>query len=141
MANFSELDKCLNQYLRELRTWSPERMIQLNLETLQRLNLLDFQPINQEQTQLTRYFQVAETVDKITLVNEDFIIWIVPELVNSEPVTYTFIALNSEEQPRLELTFVAKGVYNSSPIIMRALEKMLEEIQENEELLTRYKNI
>lgn len=141
MDNFSDLDKCLARYIKEIKTWSPERLVQLNLETLQRLDLLTFfqHPGNNDST-FTQYFQVAETADKITLINDDFIIWIVPEIVEMTPITYTFIALNEEGVPRLELTFIAKGVYNSSRLVMRALEKFLIEIQENEDLLTRYEN-
>lgn len=138
MVNFAVLDKCLKGYIKEIKTWSPDRLIEVNLSTLQSLDMLTkFQePISD--TELTRYFQIAESPDKITLVNEEFVIWIVPDLADNTPVTYVFIALNQGKKPSLEVTFSASGVYNSSKLVMRILERMLNEIQENEALLNRY---
>jgi len=141
MSDFSDLDRCLKAYQQEIKTWSPDRLLQVNLELLQRLDLLNFFHAPPHESAFTQYFQVAETPDKITLLNDDFIIWIVPELVDMTPVTYTFIALNDDGNPELELTFVTKGVYNSSKLVMRVLEKLLVEIKENEDLLTRYEGL
>lgn len=140
MVNFTVLDKCLKAYMKEIKTWSPDRLIEVNLSTLQSLDMLTkFQePVSE--TELTRYFQIAESSDKITLVNEEFVIWIVPDLADNTPVTYVFIALNRGKKPSLEVTFTASGVYNSSKLVMRILERMLNEIQENEALLNRYMN-
>lgn len=138
MANFFDLDRHLKYFMQEIKTWSPDRLIQLNLETLQRLDILPHLQEDSEDVEFTQYFQVAETPDKITLLNDDFIIWIVPELTDGSPVTYTFIAHNENNLPRLEVTFTARGVYNSSKLVMRVLERLLHEIKENEELLLRY---
>jgi hypothetical protein len=138
MVDFGLLDKCLQRYVEQIKTWSPDRFIHVDIETLKRLSLLDFYCTESQESQLTRYFQIAETQEKITLVNDDFIIWIIPEIVENSPVTFTVIAINENDNPKLELTFKAQGVYNSSKLVMRVLEKLLEEIQENEDLLTRY---
>lgn len=141
MVNFTILDRCLKRYLKEVKTWSPDRLIDINLATLHSLGMLaDFHEPSKD-VELTRYFQIAESPDKITLVNEEFVIWIVPDVANNTPVTFVFIALNSRKKPLLEVTFSASGVYNSSKLVMRILEKMLNEIQENEALLHRYSNI
>ncbi len=139
MNDFSALDKCLKKYIKEVKTWSPDRLININLETLHRLNALNYYNTVPEESALTRYFKVAETHEKITLVNDEFVIWIVPEFVDKTPVTYTFIALNQEDEPHLELTFIASGVYNNSKLVMRVLESLLAEIQENEDLLSNLK--
>lgn len=140
MTDFDELDKNLSKYFSELKTWSPDRLVHINLETLQHLDLLDYFHDQTPVDSFTQYFQVAETADKITLVSDEFIIWIVPELTDGIPVTYTFIAINEDGTPRLELSFVSKGVYNHSKLVMRVLEKFLHEIKENEDLLSRYKD-
>ncbi|SFV98613.1 Uncharacterised protein [Chlamydia abortus] len=38
-------------------------------------------------------FIIAESADKLTLFNADFAVWLVPELVQGEPVTRGYIAL------------------------------------------------
>ncbi len=140
MVNFTALDKCLKKYLKEIKNWPPDRLIQVDLDTLQHLDMLSEFHEPSTGVELTRYFQVAESPEKITLVNDDFVIWILPEIIEESPTTYVFIALNKGKKPDLEVTFAASGVYNSSKLIMRIIERMLNEIQENEELLTRYKN-
>lgn len=140
MVNFSALDRCLKRYLKEVKTWSPDRLIDVNLSTLKDLEMLTEFHQPSSAAELTRYFQVSESADKITLVNNDFVIWIVPEMVDKNPTTYVFIALNRGKRPSLEISFSAKGVYNSSKLIMRVIEKMLNEIQENEDLISRYTN-
>ena len=52
----------------------------------------------------------------------------------------TLIALNHEEQPQLEIAFSTSGVYNSSRLVLRVLEKYLQEIQETEDTLKSLKN-
>lgn len=138
MVNFAVLDRCLKRYIKEVKTWSPDRLIDVNLSTLQNLGMLTQLHEPSGDGELTRYFQIAESPDKITLVNEEFVIWIVPEIAFETPITYVFIALNSRKKPTLEVTFTASGVYNSSKLVMKILERMLNEIQENEALLNRY---
>jgi hypothetical protein len=81
---------------------------------------------------------MIESADKITLVNNDFIVWIIPETRRQIPSTYTLIALNNEvRDPQLEVVFVASGVYNTSRLVLKVLEKFLMEIQETENVLDR----
>ena len=56
---------------------------------------------------------MIETTEKITLINDEFVIWIVPEKVNNSATTYTLIALNRNDGPQLEVTFITSGVYNN----------------------------
>lgn len=134
MDNIQVLEQCYKEYTKNLTEWIPDGVISVDLELLHKLDLLD-QSATDLSLGLTHYFQVIETFEKITLVNEKFVIWIVPELQNNQLVTYTLIALNSEKGPKLELAFSTSGVYNSSKLVLRVLEKFLIEIQENEELM------
>jgi hypothetical protein len=118
-----------------MANWLPEDIITVDLNLLQKLNLLDYNDPKSEDPSLTRYFHVVESEEKITLINEDFIVWIVPEKLEDVAVTYTLIALNREGSPELELAFVNSGVYNTSKLVLRVLEKLLHETQENEEMI------
>jgi hypothetical protein len=109
--------------------------MEVDLELLQRLELLDIEDEQDPMPSLTRSFQVIESPSKITLVNDEFVVWIVPEMIENEPQTYTFIALNNPVFPTLDLVFSTKGVYNTSRLVLRILEKLLQEIQENEQLM------
>lgn len=139
MHNITVIEKCFKKYLKEITSWPPENIISVDLALLKEMDLLNYHTQGSADTLLTRYFHVVEAPEKITLINEEFIVWIVPEKIDNKPVTYTMIALNADKEPRLELAFIVSGVYNTSQMVLRVLEKMLFEIQENEELLGKLK--
>jgi hypothetical protein len=57
------------------------------------------------------------------------------------PLTYTLIALNRGDcEPQLEVAFIASGVYNSSKLVLKVLEKFLIEIQETETTLAKFQS-
>lgn len=137
MNNPTVLEACYKRYMNDISKWLPDGIIDINLETLHELNLLNFHCQAAADSALTRYFHVMESEEKLTLVNEEFIVWIVPEKLETTPVTYTLIALNKEEEIRLELAFTTSGIYNNSHLVLRLLEKYLLEIQNTEEQLAK----
>lgn len=136
MHNLAVLEACYKKYVNDISTYLPEDIVNVDLALLYELDLLNYYDPDQNDPTLTRYFHVVESSDKITLVNEDFVIWIVPEKIEDVTLTYTLIALNEEEEPpNLQMCFVASGVYNTSRLVLRVLEKFLFEIQENENFI------
>lgn len=129
------LESYFKKYTKDINQWLPEGIIEVDLALLHKLGLLKYHSNDQGRFSLTRYFQVVESAEKITLLNDQFIIWIVPEKVDNTPMTYTLIALNLPEGPQLEMAFSTWGIYNSSRLVLRILEKYLYEIQETEDLL------
>lgn len=140
MKNISLLEECFNKFTKNITHWLPEGVIEVDIHTLQKFGLLSFHGNRGKvEDSLTRYFKVLESSEKITLINDEFIVWIVPENNSEYPVTYTLIALNDGDHPHLELAFSTSGVYNTSRLVLHILEKFLLEIQENESLLKKYK--
>lgn len=139
MNNIEKLEAVYKKYIQNLSDWLPEGIIRVDLALLQEMNLLDFdKEIQKPDDSLTRYFQVIEQEDKITLVNEEYVIWIVPSSNEEIAATYTLVALNRVgREPELELAFSVSGVYNTSKMVLRLLEKFLADIQENEDALKR----
>ncbi|MCB1111402.1 MAG: hypothetical protein H7A37_01255 [Chlamydiales bacterium] len=138
MDNINILEKCFQAYIKDLPRWLPEGIVDVDLKLLNDFNLLNYHDDKRHDPSLTRYFHVIETQEKITLVNDDFVVWIVPEQIGGVSVTYTLVAINQEKFPRLEMAFATSGVYNTSRLVLRVLEKYLKEIQENEEMLNSY---
>jgi hypothetical protein len=134
MDDISQLEECYKKYMKNVTNWLPEGIIDVDLKLLKRFGLLNFHLKGKRDPALTRYFNVIETAEKITLINDQFIVWIVPEKINDTPITFTLIALNRED-PHLELAFSASGVYNSSRLVLRILEMFLQEIQDTEDTL------
>lgn len=139
MNHPSLLDACFKKYVNNLIQWLPDGVIPVDLDLLHQLNLLHYYNKEHNDPTLTRYFHVADSGDKITLVNDDFVIWIVPDKTDNKAVTYTLIALNKNDTVRLELAFVTSGVYNNSKLVLRILEKYLFEIQTTEDFLSKIK--
>ncbi|HEV8051276.1 MAG TPA: hypothetical protein VGP47_02195 [Parachlamydiaceae bacterium] len=137
MNNPTVLEACYKRYMHDISKWLPDGVINIDLEVLHELNLLNFHTQGPENASLTRYFHVVESEEKLTLVNEEFIVWIVPEKQEINPVTYTLIALNKDDEVRLELAFTTSGIYNNSHLVLRLLEKYLLEIQNTEEQLAK----
>jgi len=140
MNNPSVLEACYKKYMKNITKWLPDGIIDVNLDLLHHLDLLHYQNKDPHEAGITRYFHVVESEDKLTLANEDFVVWIVPEKLESTPVTYTLIALNHNDHLQLELAFSTTGVYNNSHLVLRLLERYLLEIQSTEDLLTRLKH-
>lgn len=133
------LEDFYKKYISDLSIWLPEGVIDVDLALLHRLGILKHHNEEKNHFSLTRYFHVSESLEKITLINEQFVIWIVPEKIDDIPKTYTLICLNYPAGPQLELAFCTWGIYNSSRLVLRILEKFLLEIQETEDLLTSLK--
>lgn len=138
MHSLSRIELYFQQFIQEIWERPGDDMIEITLPLLQKMDLINDLDPSQDDPSLTRYFQVVETEEKITLINEEFIIWIVPDHIEDESITYTLIATNGLEIPQLELCFITSGVYNNSKLVLRVLEKFLEEIQENEKLIDGY---
>lgn len=138
MKKIDLLDECYQRYASNLSKSVPEGIINVDMNLLKQLNLADTCYLQMPAYELNYSFQFLETEEKITLWNDNFIVWIVPEKQDGQLSTYVLVALNKTPKPHLELVFVASGVYNSSQLILRILEKYLAEIEENESLLKEY---
>jgi hypothetical protein len=141
MINPALLEASYREYTEDLLQWVPDGIIQIDLQQLESLDLLK---INNESSAfddipIDHSFYIFESHEKITLVNEHFVVWIVPEVIHDIPTTYTLIAVNSDPKPRLELVFSTSGLYNTSRYVLKILESFLEEIQDNEVNITNLK--
>jgi hypothetical protein len=128
-----ELERAYQCYMADLATHMPEGLLEVDLPLLQQLNLLTQEEIETENSDfLNESFYVVESEEKLTLFNHKYSVWIIPQIKENQPVTYTLIALNENNKPHLEMGFTTSGVYNHSSLVLRILERFLEEIDENE---------
>lgn len=139
MLNPVQLEDRYQEFIGNLNRWVPDGIEVVDLSYLKQYDLLKEANhcLSNVELPITHYFHVIETSEKITLFNDQFVVWIVPQLLDGASVTYTLIALIDQGAPRLEKLFCTRGVYNSSRIVLRLLEKILDEIQETEDLLFR----
>ena len=83
-----------------------------------------------------KYFHVIESIEKVTLFNEQFIVWIIPKTDLESPMTYVMIALNHPEKAHLEIVFTTSGVYNTPRHVLKVLQHFLIDTLETEATLT-----
>ncbi len=136
--NPEELEIDYQKYIGNLKQFVPDGVVEIDLSLLGELGLLSCAEAEIDDASLTHNFYVVESADKLTLFNQKFVVWIVPKLVDQTPTTYTLIALKEKKQTHLEMVFATSGVYNHSNLVLRILEKFLDQIEENEAELVKY---
>lgn len=139
--NPMQLDQAFNDFTANLQSWIPEGIIEVNLSLLEKTGLLNFKAFEESQgsEQLPHYFHVVEAAEKVTLFNNQFAIWIVPKMLDEDPITLVMIALINENNTHLEIVFSTKGVYNSPKFVIRLLKFYLSEVIDNEEAISSIK--
>lgn len=139
MLNPVELEQAYSDFVSDLKQWLPDGIIDVDLFLLKELDLLkDLDEENEQilQAQFPFYFHVIETSDKVTLFNNQFAVWIVPKVVDDLPTTLTLISLvQDDEQPRLEIAFSTKGIYNSPKCVLKVLRHFLTEVIDTEAVI------
>ena len=84
---------------------------------------------------LTQYFHVVESAEKVTLFNEQFVVWIVPRMERETPTTFILISLNHQDNLNLEIVFSTSGVYNTPRFVLKILQHFLLDVLETEATL------
>jgi len=137
MLNPNELEKLYEKYIANLADLAHDGIITVDLALLHELNLLDdLDQIKDDPEDLTQYFHVIESQEKVTLFNEQFMVWIVPKTEQDIPVTYVLIALNAQNKTTLEVVFTTSGVYNTPKYVLKVLQYYLLDMLETEATLT-----
>lgn len=138
MINPNVLEDAYKEFSKDLLKWVPDGIIQVDLKLLNDLGLLNNAELEHSisDDELNHYFHIIETADKVTLFNEQFAIWIVPQLVDETPTTTTLIALLQSNKPHLEIVYLTSGVYNTPKYILKVLQHFLAEVQDTEAVIS-----
>jgi hypothetical protein len=140
MLNSSKLEKSFKEFTGNIQQWIPDGIVNITLPVLQELGLLNIESFEENNDQLLQKFQVIETEDKVTLLDEQFVIWIVPQLLNESSTTLTYIALIKKDKPRLEIVFSTTGLYNTPRYILNLLQHYLLEMIDMESMILSMKD-
>lgn len=138
MVNPIQLEESFSEFMKNLQKWIPDGIIQVDLKLLDELGLLhqDQLESSDDEDQFPHYFHVIETSDKVTLFNHQFVVWIVPQVLNETPCTLTLIALMNSDKPCLELAFTTSGVYNTPKFVLKILRYYLSEVIDTEAIIS-----
>jgi hypothetical protein len=138
MINPSVLEEAYQEFSKDLSKWIPDGVIQVDMKLLNDLGLLSGAELEHTvtDTYVNQHFHIIETPDKVTLFNDQFAIWIIPELLDEIPTTTTLIALLQHHKPHLEIVYVTSGVYNTPKYILKILQHFLAEVQDTEAVIS-----
>jgi hypothetical protein len=133
----NELEEAFQDFNQNFKKWVPDGIIQIDLESLCEMGLLNQEDFDEEEPDdVTQYFHVLETPDKITLLNEKFAIWIVPKMVGDVPTTHTYISQLQKDKPQLELVYETSGVYNNPKFILKVLQHFLIDVIDTDAVIS-----
>ena len=139
MLNPNQIEDAYKGFMGNLQEWIHDGVVSIDLHFLHDQQLLDaIHEDKEDPDDLTQYFHVIEGVEKVTLFNEQFIVWIVPKSEIEQPTTLVLIALNHPEKVNLEVAFLTKGVYNTPKYVLKVLQHFLLDMQETEATLTSF---
>jgi hypothetical protein len=139
MLNPVQIEEAYKEFVGNLPNWVHDGITTIDLQFLHEQNLLAaLQDDKSDPDDLTQYFHVIESIEKVTLFNEQFIVWIIPKMEGEQPLTYVLIALNHPEKANLEIVFATHGVYNTPRYVLKVLEHFLVDMLETEETLTSF---
>ena len=139
MLNPNKIEEIYKEYSQDLSQWVPDGIVSVDLNLLHEQGLLEtIRDENDAQDDFSQYFHVLETPEKVTLFNEQFIIWIVPKMEEEIPITYVMIALENNNAVHLEIVFTTSGVYNTPKFVLKVLQHYLLDMLDTEATLTAY---
>lgn len=139
MLNPIQIEETYKEFITNLPNWAHDGITHIDLKFLHDQGLLDtLHEDKGDPDDLTQYFHVIESVEKVTLFNEQFIVWILPKMEGDQPLTYVLIALNHPEKARLEIVFDTRGVYNTPRYVLKVLQHFLVDTLETEATLTSF---
>lgn len=138
MLNPNQIEQAYQLFMGDLNHWVPDGLIDVDLFLLKELGLLN-QNENDEkilQSQFPFYFHVVETDDKVTLFNNQFVVWIVPQMIDNIPTTITLVCLIGPNQNlHPEMAFSTAGVYNTPKCVLKVLRHYLTEVIDTESII------
>lgn len=139
MLNPIQIEEAYKEFVGNLPNWAHDGIMPIDMKFLHDEGLLaSLQEDKEDPDDLTQYFHVIESIEKVTLFNEQFIVWIIPKMEGEQPLTYVLIALNHPENAHLEIVFATRGVYNTPRYVLKVLQHFLVDVLETEETLTSF---
>lgn len=130
-----KLEKLFKKFSQDLGNHLQDGIVKVDLSLLKRFNLLNKTPEEEKELsqQFPFYFHVIESQEKVTLFNNQFVVWIIPKVENDIPTTLTLISLTQKDDLRLEIAFSTAGVYNTPKYVLKVLRHYLSEVIDTEE--------
>jgi len=137
VTSIEELDAFFEHLQINAAELLPDGVLDVNIKTLHALHLLTDEPSETGPAPVAHLLQAIESGGKITLFNERFVLWIVPQQEVHPPSTIIYVAQRTEDNDiKPEMGFRTAGIHNRSKTILRLIDKFLTDIQETESFIS-----
>ena len=137
VVSMEQLDGFFQRLSANTGEFFPDGVVDINVKILHTLGLLSDAPPALLEAPASSLLQAVESDGRITLFNEKFALWIVPQANTPVPTTVTFIARRAGEVFSPEVAFRTQGIHNRSKTILRIIDRFLAEIQETESVIAK----
>lgn len=115
----------------------PDGVIDVDLKLLQSLDILNpNQPLGDSSAK--ELLQAIDSGGRITLFNDRFVLWIIPQSAILPPSTTVILARCTDKTIKPEVAFKTAGIHNQSKTILQIIDRYLIDIQETEEVLEKF---
>ncbi len=136
MLSPTQIEQSYQDFVSNLPEFAHDGILSVNLGFLHEQGILDTLGTDDDDSEdLTQFFHVIESPEKVTLFNEHFVVWIVPKMEEEQPVTFVLIATTHADKAQLEIVFTTDGVYNSPRYVLKVLQHFLSDMLETEATL------
>jgi hypothetical protein len=140
VISIEQLDAFFEYLLSHTSELLPDGILEINLKTLHSLHLLSDENGVPGGAPPSTLLQAIESGGKITLYNERFALWIVPQKNADPSSTVVFIARRTDDGLRPEAGFRTTGIHNRSKTILRLIDRFLADIQETETVISKFEH-
>jgi hypothetical protein len=138
VVSIEQLDTFFDFLSSHISVLLPDGILDINVKTLHSLHLLSDEIPSPGGAPASTLLQAIESGSKITLYNEKFALWIVPQK-NSDPAsTIVFIARRTDDEIKPEIAFRTAGIHNRSKTILKLIDRFLADIQETETVISKF---
>lgn len=134
MVSIEQLDIYFDNLTKNTKDLLPDGILDINIKTLHTLHLLSEESSIDEVPE-SLLLQAVESEGKITLYNERFALWIVPQVGASPSATVVYVATHNDVEVKAELGFRTTGVHNKSKTILRLIDRFLADIQDTDSII------
>ena len=138
MVSIEQLDAFFDHLSSHIPDLLPDGILDINVKTLHALHLLSNDTPVAGSPPASTLLQAIESGGKITLYNEKFALWIVPQKNADPSSTLIFIARRTDDEIRPEIGFRTSGIHNRSKTILKLIDRFLADIQETESVISKF---
>lgn len=130
-----QLNTFFTDNMKDLTRVLPDGITAVDLPLLSKMNIIDDASVHCQQGPLPQHMYAVETEDRITLYNDSYVAWIVPQKKEPDSETLLLIALLANQQPKVELGFSFRGIHNQAKTILKVLDTAIFDIRQTEQEL------